>query len=125
MEQLTQAIIDGRQNFLGIVRHMRDAQKQYFATRTEKAKQDAKFYEECVDTEILKGDTALGQRTEYADRLYFFGLVKSMREHQKRYFATRSTEAQKAAMKYEKFVDEEIKAGDSWLQAQMQPQLFN
>lgn len=125
METLTQKIIEGRTYFLGLVRQMRDAQKSYFATRTQETKELSKSFEAIVDAEIRKGDAAIGERNEYKDRLYFFGIVKFMREHQKRYFATRSTDAQKTAMMYEKLVDAEIKAGDSWMQAQLQPQLFN
>lgn len=125
MAQLTPKIIEGRQYFLGLVRQMRYAQKRYFKARTDEAKELAKSFEAIVDAEIRKGDAALGQRSDYSDRLYFFGIVKHAREYQKRYFATRSTEAQEIAMKYEKLIDAEIKAGDSWLQAQLQPKLFN
>lgn len=111
--------------FLALVRKMRDAQKQYFAVRTQEAKELAKAFEALVDAEIRKGDGALGAITEYKDKLYFFGIVKQMRLYQKRYFTTRNEEAKKTAIKLEKLVDEEVKAGDSWMQAQIQPKLFN
>lgn len=122
---MEQKIINGRQYFLGLVRQMRYAQKRYFKARTDEAKELAKSFEALVDVEIQKGDAALGQRSEYNDRLYFFGIVKHARTYQKRYFATRSTDAQEMAVKYEKLIDAEIKAGDSWLQSQIQPKLFN
>lgn len=116
---------EGRVYFLALVRQMRDAQKQYFALRTHEAKELAKGFEAIVDAEISKGDAVLGERTEYKDRLYFFGIVKQARVYQKRYFATRSEEAKRMAIKLEHLVDAEIKAGDSWMQAQIQPELFN
>lgn len=116
---------EGRVYFLGLVRQMRDAQKIYFRTHGKKVKETAKSFEAIVDAEIAKGDRALGERTEYNDRLFFFGSVKQMRLYQKRYFSTRSEEAKTMAIKLEHLVDAEIKAGDSWMQAQIQPQLFN
>lgn len=54
----------------------------------------------------------------------FFETVRRMREKQKLYFRTRSTQALQESKELERMVDSEIKRVDAAIQAKANPELF-
>ena len=54
----------------------------------------------------------------------FAELVEKMREAQKEYFKTRTSEALRISKQYEKQVDEQLKARRERLRQEMQPELI-
>lgn len=54
----------------------------------------------------------------------FAELVEKMREAQKEYFRTRTSEALRISKQYEKQVDEQLKARRERLRQKIQPDLF-
>lgn len=55
------------QRFFRLVEKMRECQKRYFRTRTQKALRECRFYESQIDTEIERVNKVLSEKNPELD----------------------------------------------------------
>lgn len=55
------------QRFFRLVEKMRESQKRYFRTRTQKALRECRFYESQIDTEIERVNKILSEKQPELD----------------------------------------------------------